>query len=155
MSALFLSMPDARQSERFFTCAAALLFALFAFLVINHAFFFTMDADEAYNATTAKNWLLGYGYSSSIGVIFPFDPYISSGPAYTFLVGIAIKLFGNNPDVVKPFMAFCHIALLGSCLLLLKPYARSMHFFVWLNSSSGIVLRVNCCRCSILSMQLW
>lgn len=131
MRVLFLSVSDIRQAERFFTGAAVLLFALFAFLVINHAFFFTMDADEAYNATTAKNWLLGYGYSSSIGVIFPFDPYISSGPAYTFLVAIPIKLFGNNPDVVKPFMAFCHLALLSSCLLLLKPYATSAKSFFW------------------------
>lgn len=70
----------ARIQDKYFTLAAWLLFAAFSALVINHSLFFTMDADEAFNASIAKNWLAGYGYSSSIGIIFPFDAYISSGP---------------------------------------------------------------------------
>ncbi len=121
----------AYQLERFYAWSALLLFFLFSACVINHAFFFTMDADEAYNATTAKNWLLGYGYSSSIGVIFPFDPYISSGPAYTFLVAIPIAIFGNNPDAIKPFMALLHIVLLGSSLIMLKSLSRQNKNLFW------------------------
>lgn len=117
------------RSEKLFTVFAWLLFLVFAASVINHAFFFMLDADEAYNATTAKNWLLGYGYSSSIGVIFPFDPYISSGPAYTFLVAIPIKIFGNDPDVIKPFMALVHTSLLGLFFYLVRPLLGSASRF--------------------------
>lgn len=99
------------------TILSGLLFLTFAVIVLDHAFFFTFDADEAYNATTAKNWLRGYGYASSIGVIFPFDPYISSGPGYTALAAIPIAVLGNDPDVVKPFMAAVHLLLLGAALL--------------------------------------
>lgn len=117
------------RSERFFSLASLLIFSLFAASVINHAFFFMPDGDEAYNATTAKNWLLGYGYSSSIGVIFPFDPYITAGPAYTFLIAIPIKIFGNNLDVIKPFMGLVHLLLLGMFLLLARPLAGSASRF--------------------------
>ncbi len=120
--------------DSLYTAASFFIFVLFAFLAINHGFFFTMDGDEAYNSTTAKNWLAGYGYSSSIGVIFPFDPYISSGPAYTLLLTLPLQLFGINPDIPKPFMATVHIALLGSAFWLIRQQVTSGRQFFWITT---------------------
>ncbi len=117
--------------DRLYLFASAFLFALFAFLVINHSLFFTMDGDEAYNSTTAKNWLAGYGYSSSIGVIFPFDPYISSGPGYTLLLAIPLYLFGIDPDIPKPFISMVHLFLLGTAFWLMRPHIKTPRHFFW------------------------
>lgn len=104
---------------------AGLLFLLFSALVLDHAIFFTMDSDEAFNATTAKNWLAGYGYSSSLGVILPFDVFISSGPAYTFLQAIPIYFWGNDPDIQKPFIALVHLLLFANVLRLSRQHCES------------------------------
>jgi hypothetical protein len=123
--------------------AGIVFFLLFAALVLNHAFYFTMDADEAFNATIAKNWLAGYGYSSSLGVIFPFDPYISSGPAYTAVQAIPVALWGNDPDVQKPFIAVVHLLLFANVLRLLWPLMRDgwrFPLFVAFTASSYALL---------------
>jgi hypothetical protein len=118
--------------EKYFTLAAWLLFAAFSALAINHAFFFTMDADEAFNAGIAKNWLAGYGYSSSLGIIFPFDAYISSGPAYTFIQAVPIYFWGNNPDMQKPFIAVINLLLFANILRMIRPrFKFGLQFFLF------------------------
>jgi hypothetical protein len=121
----------AGRGESFFKAATAALFLLFAALTLNHAWYFTMDADEAFNAGIAKNWLAGYGYSSSLGVVFPFDAYISSGPAYTLVQAIPVYLWGNNSDIQKPFIAVVLLLLLANILRLLRAnIASALRFFL-------------------------
>ena len=52
--------PDAtaRYPQQAYLLASIALFALCALRVFNHALYFIMDGDEAYNSTTAKNWSL-------------------------------------------------------------------------------------------------
>jgi hypothetical protein len=128
----------ANNQEKYLTLATWLLFAAFAALVINHALFFTMDADEAFNAAIAKNWVAGYGYSSSLGVIFPFDAYISSGPGYTSIQAIPIYLWGNNPDLQKPFIAVVHLLLFANILRMLRArFESGWHFFLFVSFCLG------------------
>ena len=59
--------------------------------VINH----TIQYDDAYNATVAKNLSMGMGYSSSYGSLIKFNPEITSGPTLILPAALLMTVFGN------------------------------------------------------------
>lgn len=75
--------------------AALVSVTLFVFFQFNHAFYYTLFIDEAWMASVAKNLTLGYGWSTSYGQVFPFDPEITTGPGLLAFVALGIKAFGN------------------------------------------------------------
>lgn len=123
-----------------YSLAAVAVFFVFGFLVFNQAIFHVLEADGAFNAGVAKNWLLGHGYSSSWSTVQPFEAFISSGPGFTVWQAIGIALLGDSPDVQQPWIAFIHLCLWGWVLMLLRPRFSPQQFFLLVLLSSSMFL---------------
>lgn len=92
------------------------------------------DFDNAFLASTAKNFALGYGYASSFHTMKKFDPQISTGPTIIMPVALFIRAFGNKYWVPSLSGSFIIIILLFVVLWL----PSKLELF------SSIKLRVYC-----------
>lgn len=101
-------MADQKLPAPWWACLSWLLFTGIQF---NRALYFPPMSDDAWMATVARNFGLGYGWASSHGEFLLFDPQITTGPGLLGFVALAIRLFGNQPWVP-------HVAALTLNLLL-------------------------------------
>jgi hypothetical protein len=100
---------------------AALLSCLtFFILQLNHALYLSPLTDDAWMASVAKNFAFGYGWSTSIGRIMPFDADITTGPALLLPLAAAINLLGNAIWLPRLFSLLWNSFLLGLLLWRLR-----------------------------------
>lgn len=52
--------------------------------------------DDAFNASVAKNFASGHGYSTSYDVIAVFNPLITTGPTLILPAALGVKVLGNK-----------------------------------------------------------
>ncbi|MCB1615868.1 MAG: glycosyltransferase family 39 protein [Pseudomonadales bacterium] len=92
---------------------ALLLVVLVLFFVFqfNHALALPPITDDAWMATIAKNWASGFGWASSYGEKYPFDPQITTGPGLLAFISIAIHFFGNAIWLPRVISLLLHMTL--------------------------------------------
>jgi|GEM_PF-4501112 len=67
---------------------------LFLIIGLEGAFSHYPAYDDAYNATVAKNLASGFGYSTSYGILIPFNPEVTTGPSLLIPATILMKFIG-------------------------------------------------------------
>lgn len=80
--------------------------------------------DDAYNATVARNFVEGLGWSSNYHVLIPFNSTVTTGPGLLLPAALAIKLFGPDlrlPGLVNTTTMLVALALCGVLLRRLVP----------------------------------
>ncbi len=76
--------------------AALSLLLLLARFHIRETLAASIQYDDAFIASVAKNTARGYGYSTSYHEIDPFDPEVSTGPSIIFPTALLIRVVGNR-----------------------------------------------------------
>jgi hypothetical protein len=84
--------------------------------------------DDAHNANVAKNFAMGFGYSTSYHEIVEFNPQASTGPSVLLPAAAFIRVFGNQYWVPTFSVVVC---IWTTLLLVLALLRRHLGRFEW------------------------
>ncbi|RYZ90842.1 MAG: hypothetical protein EOP06_07440, partial [Proteobacteria bacterium] len=113
-------MSKLKQPATWWFIAALLCFAVLVNFQASAIYGSSLQYDDAYNASIAKNIANGTGYASSYEKLRPFNPEISTGFPMMLIGAFFILIFGNQYWVPSLSSAFLTDALLLGAFLVLR-----------------------------------